>query len=205
MLKRSLILLLAVVLTLAACSENKKMIAEKDQEIARLQQEIADLRSEADTLGKAKDKLAEDLGAKLDALKQKEQIWIQEKEDMTSIGMSNAILFASGSNELTSEGKGVIDQIWTVLSQYPDRQIIIQGHTDNIVIGKKLEGRFKSNWELSSARAIAVLNYVLLRPDSKPGRLAAAGYGEYHPIADNSTSEGRAKNRRVVITISGKG
>ncbi len=204
MLKWSLILLLAVVLTLAACSENKKMIAEKDREIARLQQEIADLRSEADTQSKTRDKLAEDLSIKLEALKQKEQIWIQQKADMTSIAMSNAILFASGSNDLTSEGKAVIDEIWSVLSQYPDRQIIIQGHTDNIAIGKKLEGRFKSNWELSSARAIAVLDYVLLRPDAKPGRLAVAGYGEYHPIADNSTADGRAKNRRVVINISGK-
>jgi len=205
MFGKTAIVIIGLALLLNMSCSNEKELAQKNQAIDSLQQDIVKLKAEIGGKQKSSDQLFKDLNKQLADFKQKEDVWIQEKENMTTIAMANAVLFASGSNELTPEGKAIIDQLWEVLSKYPDRQIVIQGHTDNVAIGKKLQGRFASNWELSSARAIAVLDYVLLRADVKPGRLAVAGYGEFHPITDNSTPESRAKNRRVLITVSGQG
>jgi chemotaxis protein MotB len=88
-----------------------------------------------------------------------------------------------------------------VVSNYPDREVLIEGHTDDVPIAEKWQYRFKSNWELSSARAHAVLHYVIKTYGLDPGRVAAVGYGEYRPLVTNDTPEGRATNRRVVITV----
>jgi len=84
------------------------------------------------------------------------------------------------------------------LSRFPDSRIQIEGHTDDISIKN---GQFPSNWELSSARALAVLRFLLDKSGIEPGRLSAAGYGKYHPIAPNDSSENRRLNRRVDIVI----
>jgi len=201
MIRASFAAVLGLAILLVGCAGNKQVIAEKDQEIARLQKELAQFKTETAT---AKNQLAEDLNRQLADLKQKEQVWIQEKGDLTTITMSNAVLFASGSVKLNPDGNKIIDEIWKVLAKYPEREVQIQGHTDNVPIARKFEGRFKSNWELSSARAHTVLHYVTAKPDAKPKRLAAVGFGEFRPIADNATEEGRAKNRRVVIAVGPK-
>jgi chemotaxis protein MotB len=115
--------------------------------------------------------------------------------------MPSAATFASGSTELTDEGKAIIDTIWSVLTKYPDRDIFIEGHTDSIPIGPVLRQRYDSNWALSAARAVAVLQYVLSKYEAEAIRLGAVGYGEFRPVADNSTEEGRTLNRRCVISV----
>lgn len=194
----------SLIILLMGCASNKTFIAQKDQEIAQLKKQLAEKESAATDQQKKSDQLTADLNKQLADLKQKEQVWIAEKEGMTAITLPNAVLFATGSVKLTPDGKKAIDEIWKVLSKYPDRKVQIQGHTDNIPIAKKFEGKYKSNWELSSARAHTVLHYVMTKPDAKPKRLAAVGYGEFQPIADNTTKLGRAKNRRVVIAVMGK-
>lgn len=188
-------------LVAGGCASNKQLIAEKDMEIKRLKTEISQLKDQAQSKTTSED----DLTKQLNALASKEKIWIEEKQNMTTINVPNAVLFTSGSVKLSDEGKRIIDEVWKILAKYPNREVLIQGHTDNVPIASKFEGRFKSNWELSSSRAHSVLHYVLTKPDAKPKRLAAAGYGEFRPIADNKTEEGKAKNRRVVIAILGAG
>ncbi|MFH1416405.1 MAG: OmpA family protein [Elusimicrobiota bacterium] len=186
MINKSIIFIVGVSFLLAGCGGTRKMITQKDQVIAE------------------QDQLAKDLWNQISDMKQKEQILIQEKGDMTTITLPNAILFTSGSIRLTSEGQQIIDEIWKVLMRYPDRDIMIQGYTDNVPIAQKFQGKYKSNWELSSSRAHSVLHYVISKEGAHPERLAAVGYGEFRPVADNANEEGKAKNRRVVIAVSGK-
>jgi len=193
-----------IVLFLTGCAANKALITEKDAEIARLRKQVDKARTEQTTQKKTADQLVADLNKQLADLKQKGQVWITEKENMTLITLPNSALFGSGSVKLTPEGKKAINEIWKTLAKYPQRDISIQGHTDNVPIAKKFQGKYKSNWELSSARAHTVLHYVMTKPDAKPKRLSAVGFGEYRPVADNKTEDGRKKNRRVVIAVGPK-
>jgi chemotaxis protein MotB len=81
-----------------------------------------------------------------------------------------------------------------------DKAIRIEGHTDNVAINRSLAQRYPTNWELSAARAINVARY-LEQQAIAPGSLSAAAFGEFKPVADNSTVEGRAKNRRIEIVL----
>ncbi|RKY33495.1 MAG: hypothetical protein DRP78_07415 [Candidatus Omnitrophota bacterium] len=108
------------------------------------------------------------------------------------------VLFDSGKAKIKKNAYSVLSQVADVLSsQVADRNIAIEGHTDNQPI---IKSKWKSNWELSTARAISVLHYLEGKA-IMPERLSAVGYGEYSPIASNSTAVGRQKNRRVEITI----
>jgi chemotaxis protein MotB len=80
----------------------------------------------------------------------------------------------------------------------------VEGHTDNVGIALEFQNAFRSNWELSTARATSVVHYLRNKHKISPDRMAAVGYGEHRPISDNSTPEGRSKNRRVVIEIGPK-
>ena len=88
-----------------------------------------------------------------------------------------------------------------MLAQYPKRQIHVIGHTDNVPIRAGSRGRYASNWELSTARATAAVRFLQEKAAVDPHRLGAVGYGEFHPIADNTTAEGRAKNRRIALVV----
>jgi chemotaxis protein MotB len=105
--------------------------------------------------------------------------------------------FESGSATLRANSMDTFDRISSVLASVSSN-IRIEGHTDNIPIHTP---RFQSNWELSSARATEIIRLFLTREAIAPGRLSAAGYAEFHPIADNSTDDGRRLNRRVDIVI----
>jgi chemotaxis protein MotB len=109
------------------------------------------------------------------------------------------VLFDSGKAELRKSSLEKLDKVAEVLkTTVRDLSVGIDGHTDNVPI--KHSG-WKSNWELSSARALSVLHYMTDTHSISPQRLSATGYGEYRPMAPNTTSEGREKNRRVEIVI----
>lgn len=109
------------------------------------------------------------------------------------------ILFNSGSAEIIPEGKRVLDNISGVLRNVTsDNQVIIEGYTDNVSIKYS---RWKSNWELSNARALSVLHYLIYECGLGSQNLSTKGYGEFRPIGDNGTAEGRKQNRRVEIVI----
>ena len=125
-----------------------------------------------------------------------DQISVEMKPDGVLIRMNAPFLFASGTADLSEQPKGVLDVMSRFFSKFP-YEIEIDGHSDDIPINSP---RYPSNWELSAARAVSVARYFQSTGMS-PERIAATGYGEFHPIADNATPAGREKNRRVEIFL----
>jgi chemotaxis protein MotB len=113
------------------------------------------------------------------------------------ISLGEGIMFDSGSDQIKPEGRDLLDTLATSLVSLGN-DIRVEGHTDNVPIKNF---RFPSNWELSTARATAVISYLIAKFGFQPELLSAAGYGEYRPAASNDTEEGRACNRRVDIVI----
>lgn len=112
--------------------------------------------------------------------------------------LNGALLFDSGKAELKEESTGLMDNIGIILQKYANSTIEVEGHTDNVPIHT---AKFKSNNELSSARALTVFEYLVNTTSLDPAMIKHSGRGEYVPVADNSTQEGRAKNRRVEIKL----
>lgn len=111
--------------------------------------------------------------------------------------LANDVLFDSGKTDLKPAGQQALRDVAAVLRTLEGRQLQIAGHTDNVAIQT---ARFPSNWELSTARAVTVARF-LIAEQIDPKVLSAAGYGEFDPIAANDNVEGRAKNRRIEITL----
>lgn len=127
-----------------------------------------------------------------------DQIDVSFTSQYVLLTMKGALLFDSGSAGLKKESESVLDKVAVILERYAGGEIEINGHTDNVPIKS---ARFADNEELSSARALSVFHYLLDHSALDPTMLKHAGMGERLPIADNSTEEGRAKNRRVEIRI----
>jgi chemotaxis protein MotB len=115
--------------------------------------------------------------------------------------MVEKILFNSGQAEVKESGKKVLNQIAAALKNLQDKDIRVEGYTDNVPLSPKLRDRFPTNWELSTARATNVVRYLEEKSGLDPSRLIAAGFGQYHPIVTNDTDEGRAQNRRIDIVL----
>lgn len=112
--------------------------------------------------------------------------------------LPNDVLFDSGSAELKPAGKKTLGYIASVLATVPGRRFQVAGHTDTQTIQTS---RFPSNWELSTARAVQVVHFLVVDGGLKPTLLSAAGYGEFDPVAPNGAVADRAKNRRIEITV----
>jgi chemotaxis protein MotB len=113
------------------------------------------------------------------------------------VKLPEAILFPSGSADLSKEGKEAIGEVAQVVRKMGNRRITIAGHTDNIRVKG---GKFASNWELSAARAVVVTE-ALVAQGVKARNLVAAGFGEHDPVSGNGTKDGRQKNRRIEIIL----
>lgn len=130
------------------------------------------------------------------------QIRVQQIRDRLRVDLVNEILFNSGEVALNPEGMDVLRRVGEILSEASDRQIIVQGHTDNVRIGGRLAERFATNWELSAARAVNVVRFLENETAVDPGVLSAAAFSEYRPRAANDTQEGRQANRRIEIVLA---
>ncbi|MDD4706850.1 MAG: flagellar motor protein MotB [Bacillota bacterium] len=113
------------------------------------------------------------------------------------IRFKDQALFDSGKALIRKDAETIVISIGEILKQN-ERSIRVEGHTDNVPMNTLL---YPSNWELSTARAVNVVKFLIEDVGITPVRLSAAGYGEYHPIADNNTAENRQKNRRVDVVI----
>lgn len=117
------------------------------------------------------------------------------------IRLNNAIFFDSGSAEIKKQSEDTLVDVAGLLNTI-DNYIRVEGHTDNVPIRRS---NYPSNWELSTARAVNVVKLFIDKCNFSPDKLIAVGYGEFKPVADNATAEGRAKNRRIdVIVLSSK-
>lgn len=204
--KNLLRFLLAGVLVSGCAVTFKKTIPQDKEKIKLMTRELQRLRMELERLKAEKDQEIAELKHAKQLLENKFQREIQEKELKLSMEEKGLVLrfiaevfFDSGKADIKPEAYPILDKVAEFLKEdVPDRNIAIEGHTDNEPI--KYSG-WKSNWELSAARALSVLHYLVDKKGIDPERVQAVGYGEYHPIADNSTPEGRQKNRRVEIVI----
>jgi chemotaxis protein MotB len=160
----------------------------------RLQTEVRRLEEEQRTITEAQRRLETEMRSALES----RDVTISELAGKLTVNILDRVLFASGEADITVEGQAVLRKVADVLGSFSDRQVQVIGHTDNVPIRT---ARFPSNWELSAARAIAAVRFLSEQADVDPRRLGALGYGEFHPIADNATSEGRAQNRRIAIVI----
>ncbi|MNP28147.1 Outer membrane porin F precursor [compost metagenome] len=114
------------------------------------------------------------------------------------ITISDTALFASGKATVKPESKQLATAISGMLQEFPDYDIVVSGHTDNIPISNS---SYESNWDLSSDRALQFMKILLTNAKLDPQKFTPVGYGEYHPIVDNSTAVNRAKNRRVEVSL----
>lgn len=129
------------------------------------------------------------------------EIQITQLKGKLTVNMVDRILFDSGQAELKPAGRKIMDRLGGVLINVSDKDIRIEGHTDNVPIGGELKNRFPTNWELSTARATAVARFLQDTAKIPPIRLLAAGFGEYRPVAPNDRAESRALNRRIEIVL----
>ena len=165
---RTNILIALLILSLVAatgCSSNKELLLEKDAQIAELQQKVGSLESTLSSAEQRSSELDSELQAALEEFKLKEQVLLEKIDNKSVITVSDAMMFSSGSLALTSTATDILDKIGDVIARYPDREVRIEGHTDNVGIALEFQEQFKSNWELSTARATAVLHYLRRKHD----------------------------------------
>lgn len=143
-------------------------------------------------------KIREDLSLALSEELAEEDALISMDDRGIVVTLLDKVLFPSGKADIKAGGKETLAKVSAVLEDIPN-EISIEGHTDNEPI-RRTRYLYKSNWELSTARATNVLHFME-EQGIPPERLSATGYGEYRPVAGNDTKEGRQRNRRVEIVI----
>ncbi|MCB9758148.1 MAG: OmpA family protein [Candidatus Omnitrophica bacterium] len=192
----SVLLMTLVTFTLTGCSVIFQSGRRQDiEKIADLQYENQRLANEKSELERAKAELENRLRGEINS----DQVKVEMGDRGLVITFLAEVLFDSGKAKLRDSALETLSKVTGVLNTtVKDLNIGIEGHTDNVPITKS---NWKSNWELSTARALSVLHYMAGEQGLDPNRLSATGYGEYRPVADNSTSAGRQKNRRVEIVI----
>jgi chemotaxis protein MotB len=167
------------------------------QQLAGLQANFADLEKEKDQAVQSAKGLEDEMRTDLES----KDVTISKLQGKLTVNILDRILFDSGEAELKPDGQAVMLKIAAFLALHPELKIHVIGHTDNVPIRGNARNRFPTNWELSAARALAAVRFLTERAGVDPRRLGAVGYGEFRPVADNSTPEGRARNRRIAITI----
>ena len=189
------------------CAELKRLRQENQQlneSISGLQQENAELSSKAGRYEGEVNRLENtrrDLEAKLKGT----GATVRIKNGTVSVLLPGAVLFDSGQTTLRPQSKATLKKIAGILKTSAAGEIVrIEGHTDNDPVVKQKD-RYKTNWELSAARAAAVLHYMVEECGVAPTRVYVAGFGQYQPMADNKSKTGKAKNRRVEFVIVPRG
>jgi len=209
--KLAVIMILAI-FTMSGCTyiQRSRRADELEIENRNLQGRIAQLQKqkvkEIEHVVEQKDKEFSELEKaklELEAALKKEIGSYKAKLEMTERGLVitflSEVLFDSGKDIIREDGKESIRRVAEVLNRgVPNSDVAIEGHTDNQLI--KYSG-WKTNWELSSARALAVLHYLVDECEIVPTRISANSYGEFRPVAKNDTEENMQKNRRVEIVI----
>jgi chemotaxis protein MotB len=177
--------------------EREQLRQEQSQLAATLEQERLAKEEEIKRLTRTQEELSKSLQDEIS----KGNITIQQVRDRLTINMVDRVLFDSGQAQVKPAGVKVLKQVADVLNKISDKQIRIEGHTDNVPISSKLQDRFKTNWELSTARATTVVRYLIDQGGVDRQYLSAVGYADTHPLASNDSEEGRSSNRRIEIVL----
>jgi chemotaxis protein MotB len=181
----------------AGLEQERGRLKAEEAEKARLEQERAAKEEEIRRLTRTQEELSRSLQDEI----AKGNITIQRVRDRLTINMVDRVLFDSGQAQIKPAGVKVLKQVADVLKTVTDKQIRIEGHTDNVPISVRLQDRFKTNWELSTARATTVVRYLIDHGGVDRELLSAAGYADTRPVASNDSEEGRSSNRRIEIVL----
>lgn len=174
--------------------ENRELKLLVEQERVAREARVAELKSTYD-----------DLVGLMEAEIKRGEVTISELQGQLTVNMVDRILFDSGKADIKPGGLEVLRRVGGILKGAADKNIQVEGHTDNVPISPRLKDIFPSNWELSTARATNVLRFLQDSAGIDGSRLSATGFGQYRPQADNDTPEGRAQNRRIQIVLVPKG
>ncbi|WP_066401286.1 OmpA family protein [Flavisolibacter tropicus] len=172
--------------------EYDKYKASCQQKEAQLEEIRAVLTDEANSLMKLQELLENALAEFKD-----KGVDVYYREGLVHVSMADQLLYKSGSSALGEEGKRALGTLANVLNEYPKLKVIVLGNTDNVKYKKGGD-----NWTLSTERANGVVRFLREKYNVEPTRLTSAGKAMFNPIADNSTAEGRAKNRRTDIILN---
>jgi chemotaxis protein MotB len=217
-------------LSLAACGISREQYAAKDAELLKYQKMYGDetgktraleakvseldtqvaatqarLKAVEDEKARAESSLAisnaqkEKLAQSLERQIREGQVEISELRGKMTVKLKDKVLFASGSAALGKEGKKALDAVADAFKDLHDRNVVVAGFTDNMPVGKA--GPFKDNWDLSTARAVAVVRYLAAK-GVDPAMLGALGFSQYRPVVPNNTPANRSLNRRIEIGLT---
>ena len=182
----------------ALADQNKSLSEAVTQERSKLSatsEELQSIKAKTEEQEALFARLQKELASELD----KKQLTLRQMKTGISVDLPEDILFPSGSAVLRDRGREVLAKVSEQLKS-TNYEIVVSGYTDNVPIAGRLAQRFPTNWDLAAARATNVVR--LLEENQVPAKqLVAASYGENHPVADNSTEEGRKKNRRIEIHL----
>jgi len=181
----------------AAAAKSEAEAAALSQKLTEGQNRIAELQKEKEAVVQSHRSLEDEMRAALET----KDVTISQLQGKLTVNILDRVLFDSGEADLKPGGEAVLRKVAAVLAQHPNLKVHVIGHTDNVPIRASARSRFPSNWELSTARATAAVRFLTEKAGVDPRRLGAVGYGEFRPVADNSSAEGRARNRRIAITI----
>ena len=227
-MRRTMMAVLA--LSLAACGISREQYAAKDAELLKYQKMYGDetgktkaleakvseldtqvaatqarLKAVEDEKARAESSLAisnaqkEKLAQSLERQIKEGQVEISELRGKMTVKLKDKVLFASGSAALGKEGKKALDAVADAFRDLHDRNVVVAGFTDNLPVGKA--GPFKDNWDLSTARAVAVVRYLAAK-GVDPAMLGALGFSQYRPVVPNNTPANRSLNRRIEIGLT---
>ena len=166
--------------------------AEEDNPEQALKQEMAEAGL------KESEEMAEQIEKMLEEQRIADQVELDSNAQFVRLTLNGALLFDSGQSKIREDALPLVDKLSLILENYNSSLIDIEGHTDNVPISNE---RYENNDVLSAYRAFSVKDYVLGKTTLEAGKINATGCGEYNPVADNATPEGRARNRRVEIKI----
>lgn len=185
----------------AAMSEMRQTIdgleALKRELTAQLEKEQLARQARIAAMKTTYDQLVEKMESEIE----RGDITISELQGRLTVNLVEKILFDSGQADLKTSGIQVLQRVGDILKEVADKEIRVEGHTDNIPISPRLQQTFASNWELSTARATNVVHFLQKRKGIPGTHLSICGYGPYQPIASNDTPTGRAQNRRIQIVL----
>lgn len=170
-------------------NENDTQNNQSQQSVEEAYQEQA--LAESEEMAEEIEKMAEAGGVQ-------DQVEVDFNAQYVLLTLNGALLFDSGSSDIREDAYPLVDKIGAILNNYNQNIIEIEGHTDNVPISG---GKYENNNVLSMYRALTVADYIREITSLNPGLIKSSGRGDYVPVADNSTPEGRARNRRVEIKI----
>ena len=181
----------------AAAAKAQTEVTGLKEKVQEEQGLIQELQKEKETVVQSHKSLEDEMRAALES----KDVTISQLQGKLTVSILDRVLFDSGEADLKSDGAAVLLKVAAILTQHPKLKVHVIGHTDNVPIRAGARARFASNWELSTARATAAVRFMTEKAGVDPRQLGAVGYGEFRPVADNATAEGRARNRRIAITI----